>query len=240
MIIDELSQSPCPLRGLVNLTVVVPAALLLVQLKGLTLQDGAIHEIWGHSSYFVVEESTLISPPPPNPASPPDLPPCAADTSVTIVTASVIIETNRHDFTRGLRSILMLGCPTIVYGDASAAATVSSHLESYPLHRVSVINITVSDLQSWQHYSAIQRRATPEFRRIINWTSQHALYLAIVLLKPMWLLQAATANTFETEHVLWLDASPRCLGLLRSPLHLKHPHFGDLSGKRLHVEAGFL
>jgi hypothetical protein len=231
VIIDELSQSACPLRGLVNVSVVVPPALLLVQLKGLTLQDGIVQELWGYSTYFTVHDFPSLNEPPPL-ASHQLPPPCAADTTVTIVTASILIEPNRHDFTRGLRSILQLGCPTIVYGDAAAAEAVASHLNSHPLHRVSVINISLTELQSWRHHAAIQRRATPEFCRVITWTSQHSLYLTIVLLKPIWLLQAATENVFETELVLWLDASPRCLGHLKAPMRLKQPYFGDISGKK--------
>jgi len=212
------------------LTIAVPQALLAIQLKGLTLQDGAIEELWGYSTYFTVLEFPPPAPAPPTAASNPLPSPCFAGTTVTIVTASIVIEPNRHDFTRGLRSILKLGCPTVVYGDAAAAAAVASHLEAHPFHRVSVINITVSDLQSWRHYAALDRRATPDFRRLINWTTQHSLYLSIVLLKPIWLLQVVTGNIFETEHVLWLDASPRCLGLLHTPLRLNHPQFEGAPG----------
>jgi hypothetical protein len=240
VVIDELSQSACPLRGMVNLTIAVPQALLMIQLKGLTLQAGAIEELWGYSAYFTVQQFPPPGDPPPVVAGNPlpstvtnnSLPPpCFAGTTVTIVTASIVIEPNRHDFTRGLRSILQLGCPTVVYGDAAAAAAVASHLEAHPLHRVSVINITIRELQSWRHYDTLDRRATPNFRRLINWTTQHALYLSIVLLKPVWLLDVVTGNIFETEHVLWLDASPRCLGLLHTPLRLDHPQFEGAPGE---------
>jgi hypothetical protein len=217
-------QGPCPLRGIVNISIAVPPGIIVMQLKGLILSDGIVEETWGHSSYFTVQEfpsSEAPQPPPPVTASA-----CAVGSTVTIVTASILIEPNRHDFTRGLRYILNLGCPTVVYGDADAALAVETHLLTHPHHRITFKPTSISDLQSWRHYQALNARATPAFCKLINWTTQHSLYLSIVLLKPLWLLLAATSNEFETENVLWLDASPRCLGLLHTPMQLNRSEFG--------------
>jgi hypothetical protein len=229
VVIDELSQGPCPPRGLVNLSVVVSPGSLFLQLRGIDMRDGTIQESWRQTSAFTVQEF------PPSQQSShtsndDDVAPCVQNSSVTIVTASILIEPNRHDFTRGLRSILNLGCPTVVYGDAAAAAAIRLHRQLHPQQPIELIPVSVDDLQAWRHYDALSQRATPSFCRLINWTSQHALYLAIVLLKPVWLLQTATTNAFETEKVLWLDASPRCLGFLSPPLLLDKPQFKELRG----------
>lgn len=200
------------------------------------MNDGAIEEIWGHSSYFTVQDFPPLHLQPPPTAAPE---PCVEGPSVTIVTASILIEPNRHDFTRGLRSILNLGCPTVVYGDADAASAINSHLQSHPHQRITLIPINIPDLQSWHHHAALQSRATPAFCRLINWTSQHALYLSIVLMKPLWLLQTATTNAYETEKVLWLDASPRCLGLLSTPLQLNRSVFRTAKGAPEHGTNAF-
>jgi hypothetical protein len=238
VIVDELSQGLCPLRGMVNLSVVVTPALFFLQLKGLSrtpyiyvpssvtvaeglaLVDESVHESWAHSCHFAVDElqpSLTIAPPTASTAD------CSTGGSVTIVTASILIESNRHDFTKGLRYILKLGCPTVVFGDESAARAVDLHKLENPTQSVAFIPVSSDDLRAWHHFSALEKRATPEFCNLINWTSQHSLYLAIVLMKPLWLLQVAAHNEFDTEHVLWLDASPRCLGLLLPPLRLDHP-----------------
>lgn len=164
VVIDELSQGPCPPRGLVNLSVVVSPGSLLLQLRGIDMRDGSVQESWRHTSAFTVQEfppftqSSRVS-------NDNGVAPCVQNSSVTIVTASILIEPNRHDFTRGLRSILNLGCPTVVYGDAAAAAAITSHRHLHPLQPVELIPISVDDLQSWKHHHALSQRATPSFCR---------------------------------------------------------------------------
>jgi hypothetical protein len=224
---------------MVNLSVVVSPGSLVLRLRGVDVRDGTVQESWRQTVAFTVQEF-----PPSQQSSHAsndnDVAPCVQNSSITIVTASILIEPNRHDFTRGLRSILNLGCPTVVYGDAAAAAAVSLHRQLHPQQPVELIPVSIDDLHAWRHYEALSQRATPSFCRLINWTSQHALYLAIVLLKPVWLLQSATTNSFETEKVLWLDASPRCLGFLSPPLQLDKPEFKESRGAaHIHQFGGY-